>query len=715
MHTTLENASHSLKIKPVVDTISPAEKIWILRGMILTRAVDLTLKKIFLSSEIKYNGMGFQGKGFRSLGQEAIYAAALRLQRGPKFHKKGRYVGDVIAPVIRDLGISLAFTNDDVEAALNAQVGKDGKPNNGRDLHIGDFSQGVWPPAAPLAIATCSVVGLAAAFKLRGEKRVGVSFIGEGGTSLGEWHEAVNFAAARKLPVIFCVENNQRALSTDVRHQSAVTFFADKARGYGIEGITLDGTDPEAIAGAFAWAAEQARQGRGPTLIELVSMRMCGHAHHDDMLYLGHEPAPSFEYPTPTPGGYVDAEKYAEWSQKDPIKTYTQKLLKAKVCTLKQVDQWKAEAKAHCEAMLEKLVKAEWPKPERAQPDLFSWPHIDSNQRLAEPSFEKNGATYMEAIAQAVYETMRADKSVYMLGEDVEPPYGNAFMMFRSAPAELYQRFMNTPIAENAIVGALVGMAAEGMRPIGEMQFNDFSASAFDQIVNNAAKLKYRTGISAPFVLRMPWGGLRRAGPYHSQDTIPWFHRAFGLKIVAPSTPGDARALFHAAMREDDPVLFYEHIALYRDPTIKEMLSNDVPLLELGKAALRRQGSDLTIISYGAYVHRALAAAKRLADEEDVHCDVIDLRSIVPVDFGCIGASIVKTGRVLLVGEDSRTGSFLESLASKIAEGLFEHLDAPVRVIGAQDTPVPYSPSLEDAHLPGPDLLFGAALAVARF
>jgi pyruvate/2-oxoglutarate/acetoin dehydrogenase E1 component len=303
---------------------------------------------------------------------------------------------------------------------------------------------------------------------------------------------------------------------------------------------------------------------------------------------------------------------------------------------------------------------------------------------------------------------MLTNKDVYMLGEDVAPPYGNAFMMFRGAPKKLWPRFINTPIAESAIVGALVGMAAEGMRPIGEMQFNDFAASAFNQIVNNAAKLHYRTKIRAPFVLRMPWGGLRRAGPYHSQDTVPWFHRSFGLKIVAPSTPNDARSLFHAAMSDDEPVLYYEHIALYRDPTIKEKLL-DVPDLALGLAAVRRSGTDLTLISYGAYVHRTLAVAKKLSEEAQIECDVIDLRSLVPLDFATLAQSIQKTGRVLLVGEDSRTGSYLESLAAKLSEELFENLDAPIRVVGSLDTPVPYSPSLEDAYLPSLERIFSTA------
>ena len=273
-------------------------------------------------------------------------------------------------------------------------------------------------------------------------------------------------------------------------------------------------------------------------------------------------------------------------------------------------------------------------------------------------------------------------------------------------------RILNTPIAEGAIIGACVGAALVGLRPIGEMQFNDFVASGFNQLVNNAAKLHYRAGTKVPMTLRMPFGGLRRAGPFHSQDTSPWFYRSFGLKIVVPSTPHDARALMHSAVVDDDPVLFYEHIGLYREPKIKQMLPEQRPHIPLGTAAFRRLGDDLTILSYGAYVHKAAAAADALV-EEGVSCDVVDLRSLVPLDWARIEASVRHTGKVLLVGEDSRTGSILESIASRISEELYECLDGPVKVLGALDTPVPYAPSLEDAFLVSDDMLRTTAKELA--
>ena len=269
--------------------------------MVLTRATDNRLKTFFTCGEVRYGNIPFQGKGFRSLGQEAIYAAAIRLRRGAECSepRTAAWQGDVIAPLIRDLGAALAMRREPatVRMVLNAQMAKAGPPLDGKDLNIGDFAGASSRRPRRSRIATLTIAGMAMAFAREGSGRVAVSFIGDGGSSLGEWHEAINLCAVRRLPAIFCVQNNQTALSTPVGDQSAVRVFADKAAGYGIPGITLDGTDADAIAAAFAWAAERARAGHGPTLIELVSMRMCGHAHHDDMLYLGRDPHPSWEYP----------------------------------------------------------------------------------------------------------------------------------------------------------------------------------------------------------------------------------------------------------------------------------------------------------------------------------------------------------------------------------------------------------------------------------
>jgi 2-oxoisovalerate dehydrogenase E1 component beta subunit len=293
--------------------------------------------------------------------------------------------------------------------------------------------------------------------------------------------------------------------------------------------------------------------------------------------------------------------------------------------------------------------------------------------------------------------------------------YGNAFLLLRPLLAEFGDRILNSTLAEGGVLGVCVGAALAGQRPIGEIQFNDFVATGFNQLVNNAAKIRYRWGGSVPMVVRMPWGGLRRAGPYHSQNTEGWFYRTPGLKIVAPSTPADARALLAAAVADPDPVLFYEHIGLYREPRIKQAMPDaPPPPLPLGPAALRREGHDLALVSYGAYVHVGMRVAETL-EQEGVSCAVLDLRSLAPLDREAVLAVSRHCGRVLIAHEDTRTGSIGESLAAIIQEEAFESLDAPVRIVGSLDTPVPYSPPLEDTFLPGEARVLAAARLLAAF
>jgi 2-oxoisovalerate dehydrogenase E1 component len=732
----LEDVDGFLRREAIAASLDPRERREILRGMALTRATDNQLKAFFLGGQVRYRGAPFQGKGFRSLGQEAIYAAPLRLRRGADHvAPDGSWRGDVIAPLIRDVGAALCMRPDreTVRMVLNAQVGKAGPPMDGRDLHIGDLGSGILPASAPLSISTVTVAGLALGFALRGEARVAVSFIGEGGSSLGEWHEAINLCAARRLPAIFCVQNNQTALSTPVREQSAVRVFADKAVGYGIPGVTLDGTDPEAIAAAFAWAAERARAGAGPTLIELVALRMCGHAHHDDMLYLGREPQPSWDYPERTADGYAEQESWAFWSRRDPLAAYARRLAQDGVIVAGDWEKIRREVDALVADEARALVDARWPEPHEAGTRVYAGAaaavHVEPLERRAPPAarrpdlpvldagpaFDPRGHTFLEAIKRGVADALRADPRVFVFGQDVGGRYGNAFLLLRPLLPELGGRILNAPLCEGGIIGACVGAALAGLRPIGEIQFNDFVATGFNQLVNNAAKIRYRWGGAVPMVLRMPWGGLRRAGPYHSQNTEPWFYRTPGLKIVVPSTPHDARALLAAAVADPDPVLYYEHIGLYREPRIKQVLAEEPPApLPLGRAALRRRGSDLAIVSYGAYVHLALRVAERLAADR-IESAVLDLRSLAPLDRDALEAVTRHCGKLLLVHEDTRTGGIGESLAAQIQEIAFEDLDAPIRIVGALDTPVPYSPPLEDAFLPGEERVERAARLLAAY
>lgn len=726
-----------LQREAIAASLTNDERKEMLRGMCLTRAVDNRLKQFFIGGEVRWGTKAFQGKGFRSLGQEAIYAAGIRLKRGSRHRSAdGVWSGDVVAPMIRDVGIALAMRNDEdaVAQVLRAQMGKDGPPMFGKDLHIGDFSWGVLPATAPLTVGTLSMAGMAMAFWREGAGRVAVSFIGEGGSSLGEWHEAINLCAARKLPAVFCIQNNQTALSTTVPETSAVRVFADKAIGYGIPGITIDGTDAEAVCAAFTWAVERARAGQGPALLELVSMRMCGHAHHDDMLYLGKEPPTSWEYPALHDGGYANRELYDFWSARDPIARHAARLEADRVINGSELGRMQAWADALVEAQAQRVIAEPWPEPSTVGLGVFKDEAARTRIEVLEPArrargteppplppleasapFDKKGHTFLDAVMLGVGDALRADPRVFLYGQDIGGAYGNAFLLLRPLLAEFGDRLLNAPLAEGGILGVCVGAALAGQRPIGEMQFNDFVATGFNQLVNNAAKIRYRWGGAVPMVVRMPWGGLRHAGPFHSQNTEPWFYRTPGLKIVVPSTPEDARGLLAAAVADPDPVLYYEHIALYRDPRIKQALGDAAPPpTRIGTAALRRTGTHLALISYGAYVHECLRIAETLS-REGIEAAVLDLRTLSPLDRASVLAVAKHCGRVLIVQEDSRTGGIGESVAAILQEEAFEWLDAPIRILGALDTPVPYAPSLEESFLVSSDEILRAARLLAAY
>jgi 2-oxoisovalerate dehydrogenase E1 component beta subunit len=457
---------------------------------------------------------------------------------------------------------------------------------------------------------------------------------------------------------------------------------------------------------------------------------MCGHAHHDDMLYLGKDPAASWNYAPLAEQGYASRELYDYWAARDPIAMYAAKLQADKIITAGDLDRFKREAEAIVEEQARAVIDAPWPEASQAGVGVFANEaprvHLEpldpatrvlashgehgsavsaaaavSSGRVEEaPAFDAKGRTFLDAVMLGVGDALRADPRVFVYGEDVGGAYGNAFLLLRPLLKEFGDRLINSPLAEGAVLGVCVGAALAGQRPIGEIQFNDFVATGFNQLVNNAAKIRYRWGGDVPMVVRMPWGGLRHAGPYHSQNTEPWFYRTAGLKIVVPSTPHDARALMASAVADPDPVLFYEHIALYRDPRIKQPLGEAPPApIPLGRAALRRAGDHLAIVSYGAFVHVGLRVAEKLA-QDGIQVSVLDLRTLVPLDRGALLAAARRCHKVLIIHEDSRTGGIGESLAAIIQEEAFEALDAPVRIVGALDTPVPYSPSLEEFYLP---------------
>ena len=689
-------------------SLTQAERRLMFRTMLLTRALEEHLKAAFDRREVVWGGYPSPQKGFRSTGQEAIVGASLRLRRPPAQAPGADYGGDYIAPLIRDLGALLMFMPDALHPIL-VQYGKDGTPVGGRDLHVGDIEHGVVPPAAPLAIAAQTLVGMAFALRQRGERRVCVSFIGDGGSSLGEWHEAINFAAVRRLPMVFVLENNQWALGTHVSEQTRARRFALKGAGYGVPAATLFGNDPEEVAAGVSWAAERARGGEGPTLIELVSYRRPGHAHHDDDRFHGN---PGGGIP-----GYEDVGERQVWEAHDPVERYQERLQATGVLGPLEVEALREAVRQEVEAAAAEAAAAPWPSPADYRERVHAPRVLPPPQPSAEP--RRRSMAYDEAVRDALSEAMAADDSVLVLGEDVGGRYGGAFGVTRGLARKFGdERCLNTPLAESAIVGCGVGAALLGLRPVVEMQFADFLAPGFNALVNNAAKLFWRWGQPVPLVVRLPYGGatgtmnrLLGGGPFHSQCPEMWFVRTPGWKIVAPATPADAKGLLLAAIRDDNPVIYLEAKGLYG--YFRTDLREDVPLgdaheVPLGEAEVRRQGSDLSVIAYGAMVWTALAAAEELA-REGVAAEVIDLRTLVPLDRDAVLASVRKTGRALVLHEDTRRGGFGGELAALLMEEAFFHLDAPLKRVTAPDTPVPYSPPLEHDFLPGSEQVVAAA------
>ena len=692
-------------------SLAAEERRLMFRTMLLTRSVDAHLKEAFDRKSIRWGDHPSPQKGFRSLGQEAVVGAALRLRRPPAYSPGPDYEGDYICPLIRDLGALLMFMPDPLHPIL-VQYGKDGTPVGGRDLHTGDFDHGVVPPAAPLAIGTQTLIGLAYGFKLRGEDRACVSFIGDGGSSLGEWHEALNFAAVQDLNMVFVIENNQWALGTHVSEQTRVARFAAKAAGYGVRGITLFGNDPDQVAAGVAWAVERARLRGGPTLVELVSYRRSGHAHHDDDRFHG---SPQAKIP-----GYEYDEERAAWEAADPVALYGRRLDEEGVMDRAAQQREQAAVEAEVEAAAEIAAQAPWPSPATYRDSVH--PPASAEAASSGDAFTKK-MSYDEAVRDALREAMTTDERVFVLGEDVGGRYGGAFGVTRGLAKQFGElRCLNTPLAESAIVGCAVGAALVGFRPVAEMQFADFLAPAFNALVNNAGKLYWRWGRPVPMVVRLPYGGatgtgapLLGGGPFHSQCPEMWFVRSPGWKIVAPSNARDAKGLMLSAIDDDSPVIFLEAKGLYG--FFRTDLRDEVPVgadfrVPIGQAAIARPGEDLTLVTYGAMVWTALEAADALA-QEGLSVEVVDLRTLVPLDEETLFDSVRKTNRVLILHEDTRRGGFAGELAARLGDGLFFHLDAPIRRVAAPDTPIPYSPPLEKDFLPSTDEVIAAARELA--
>lgn len=616
---------------------------------------------------LKLLRQGRLSKWFSGIGQEAIavgVACALRQD-------------DYILPMHRNLGV---FTTRklDLVRLLCQLMGKGDGYSRGRErsFHFGTLAHHLVGMISHLGSMLPVADGLGLAFKLQGSDRVAVPFTGDGATSEGDFHEAVNLAAVWKLPVIFVIENNQYGLSTPVSEQYACQDLADKGVGYGIPAFVVDGNDVLAVFEAISKAAARARAGEGPTLLEFKTFRMRGHEEASGV-------------------AYVPKELFELWGKKDPIDRFERRMLAWGLLTPEERDRIRAEFKQQIDDAVDEALEA--PAPDRSPEVELADVYAPSPAPVAPAvSAGQEEMRYLDAISDGLRVAMRKDPNVVILGQDIAE-YGGAFKITQGFVEEFgKERIRNTPIIESGAIGCAMGLGFEGFKAVIEMQFADFVSCGFNQIINNLAKNHYRWGEPVPVVVRLPSGGGVGAGPFHSQNPESFFTHCPGLKVVAPSSPEDAKGLLLASIYDNNPVIFIEHKFLYR--SIKGTVPQGFYTTELGKGKVVRTGEHATIVTYGVGVHWALEAAEALAGE-GVSIEVIDLRTLIPWDQALVMESIRKTSRALVLHEATHTCGFGAEVAATISHQAFEWLDAPVFRVGSLDTPVPFSKVLEERFM----------------
>jgi 2-oxoisovalerate dehydrogenase E1 component len=610
-------------------------------------------------------------KWFSGIGQEAIaVGATLALQ--PE---------EWIMPLHRNLGVFTTRNMPLHKLFLQWQGTQLGYSKaRERSFHFGSREHHICGMISHLGPQLALADGAALAAKLASQQKVALAFTGDGGTSEGDFHEALNVAAVWDLPVIFLIENNGYGLSTPVNEQYRCESLVDKAKGYGMEGIRIDGNNLLTVYDTIKGVRDYCLRYQKPYLVECMTFRM-----------RGHEEASGTKY--------VPGELFKEWEQKDPIKNYERYLVEQRVLTELQVADIRNEFKSTIES---ELAIGMAPAPVVASiPDELEDVYAKRSSQpaviLASPDQEMGDTRELrmiDAISEALRMQLERDPKLVLMGQDIAE-YGGAFKITEGMVQQFGKgRVRNTPLCESAIIGTALGLALEGYSSMVEMQFADFVSVGLNQIVNNLAKIHYRWGQSANVVVRMPTGAGVGAGPFHSQSNEAWFTHVPGLKVVYPSCPADAKGLLIASLNDPNPVLFFEHKALYRSVT------GQVPELyyetEIGKAHRVLSGSDVSIITYGAGVHWATEYA---AQHPDRSIDLLDLRSLLPLDYEAIAESVKKTGRVLVLHEDTLTGGIGGEIAAWIAEHCFTHLDAPVMRCASLDTPVPFSTVLEQQFL----------------
>ena len=617
-------------------------------------------------------------KWFSGIGQEAIsVGATLALQND-----------EWIMPLHRNLGVFTSRNMPLHKLVMQWQGAQQGySKGRERSFHFGNKEHHICGMISHLGPQLAIADGVALAHKLKNGStgsplKVSVAFTGDGGTSEGDFHEALNTAAVWDLPVIFIIENNGYGLSTPVNEQYRCISLVDKAKGYGMEGVKIDGNNILEVYDTIKGVREYCIKNQKPYLIECLTFRM-----------RGHEEASGTKY--------VPPDLFRLWEMKDPIKNYERFLISSGVMNEMKVAEIRNEFKEKIETELAmgfntKSVVAD---SEEELDDVYAKVQgtgrkvqvVDNSKISYDSRLPTKDSRLIDAIKEGLHQSMEVHQNLILMGQDIAE-YGGAFKITEGFVNDFgKERVRNTPLCESAIVGAALGLSLEGYKSMMEMQFADFVTVGFNQIINNLAKIHYRWGQNADVVIRMPTGGGVGAGPFHSQSNEAWFVHTPGLKVVYPSTPMDAKGLLIAAINDPNPVMYFEHKALYR--SISGQVPEEYYEIEIGKARHIREGDEVSIITYGAGVHWAEDYA---AEHPEISIDILDLRTLLPLDYLTIREAVKRTGRVLILHEDTLVGGIGGEIAAWIAENCFGLLDAPVMRCASLDTPIPFSIELEN-------------------